>query len=248
MPTTERLLSDLRLGAAWAGTLEHELKRAKVARHGRSWDADAAAGWVRLTLAHSDLLTLRDHRLVAMRLAGFAPGVISERARTKVGAEQLGRTGLAVALRYSHDLNAMRPGRAGHRLVRRGLPAKGSVPDLLMRRVQRAWLAGESMEQIAATTGLGATHLVRALEGLPPRLTNGDITARFGWSDANLWAKLGRCTFAPEDGRYGVNGQLRWWWAATVDAWEQERTWVQCPHCPTRVQRLGAHLRAHRAG
>jgi hypothetical protein len=57
-----------------------------------------------------------------------------------------------------------------------------------------------------------------------------------------------RGRLAVEDGRYGAKQQLRWWWPVTVEAWEEERTWVQCPICPARVLRLGAHMQAHRAG
>jgi hypothetical protein len=245
MPTTERLLHDLRLGSAWAGTLERELRLAGVARHGRSWDADAAAGWVRRVLARSDFVSVHDRRLVAMRLAGFPLTTVKARGHTKVSGDQLARTALVLALRYSHGLDPMRTARAGARLVRDGLPPNRGVPDLVRRRVERAWLAGEPPELIAASTGLGPTHLARALKGLPPRLTTGDVSERFGWSAANIFQKLARGTFPPEDGRYGASGQLRWWWPATVEAWENDRALVQCPHCPARVLRLTSHLKAH---
>lgn len=245
MPTTRQLLRTLRLGAAWADALEHELLIAGVPRQGRQWQPDAAAGWVRLTLARSDFLTARDYRTVAMRLAGFSPAVIKARVHANLEGDQLARTALAVALRYSHDVAPMRPRRAGHRLVLRGLPDKVGVPDLVRRSVEQAWLAGEPPEQIAARTGLGPTYLARALEGLPPRLTTGDVSDRFGWSAANIFQKLARGTFPTEDGRYGVNGQLRWWWPATVEEWENTRPLVQCPRCPAKVLRLRSHLRAH---
>ncbi|GAB3439116.1 hypothetical protein GCM10027517_12140 [Phycicoccus ginsengisoli] len=245
MPTTRQLLQEWRLGPAWAPTLEGELRTAGVPRDGRQWHADAAAGWVRLTLARSDFLTARDYRMVAMRLAGFSPAVIKARAHANLEGDQLSRTALAVALRYSHDVAPMRPRRAGHRLVLHALPNKVGVPDLVRRSVEQAWLAGEPPEQIAARTGLGPTYLARALEGLPPRLTTGDVSDRFGWSAANIFQKLARGTFPTEDGRYGVNGQLRWWWPATVEEWENTRPLVQCPRCPAKVLRLRSHLRAH---
>ena len=248
MPTTERLLRDLRLGSAWAGTLEVELRRAGVSRAGRVWDADSSAGWVRQVLARSDFLTVHDHRLVAMRLAGFSPTVIKSRAQAKLDGGQVPRIALALALRYSHDVEPMRPGRAGQRLVRHALPDQGGIPDLVRRQVERAWLAGDPPEQIAARTGLGRTHMARAIQGLPPRLTTGDVSERFGWSAANIFQKLARGTFPAEDGRYGASGQLRWWWPATVEAWENSRALVQCPHCAAKVLRLRSHLKAHPPG
>ncbi|OLP72521.1 hypothetical protein BJM39_24470 [Salmonella enterica subsp. enterica serovar Javiana] len=68
---------------------------------------------MRRTVAGSDLLTVRDYGLVAMRGAGFAPGVVKRRgAHTKLDPALLNRTALALALRYTHDLEPMRPGRA----------------------------------------------------------------------------------------------------------------------------------------
>ena len=246
MPTTRQLLRDLRLGPAWACALERELRIAGIPREGGEWQSGAAAGWVRLTLAHSDFLTAHDHRLVAMRLAGFSPAVIKARAHAKLEGDQLARAALVLALRYSHDVAPMRPGRAGHRLVRDGLPDTVGVPHLVRRSIERAWLAGEPPEQIAASTGLGPTRLARALEGLPPRLTTGDVSKRFGWSAANIFQKLARGTFPAEDGRYGASGQLRWWWPATVEAWENSRPLVRCPQCAAKVQRLRSHEKAHR--
>lgn len=242
MPSTERLLDELSLGRAWATALETELTAAGVPRHGGTWDGGAVTGWARRMVAASDLLTIHQYRLVAMRLASFSPAVIRERAQSGMDRGVLERCGLMLALRYTTDLAPMKVGRAGHRLVRDGIASHGQVSVVAGRDVERLWLAGVSLAEIAASSGLGPTVLGRLVRTLPPRLTSGAVTARFGWSPDNIFQKLSRGTFPVEDGR---EGQLRWWWGSTVQAWEQHRTLVQCPHCPARVERLGAHLQAH---
>lgn len=241
-PTTERVLDRLSLGRAWATALETELAAAGVPRHGGAWDADAVTGWARRMIAASDLLTIHQYRLVAMRLASFSPAVIRARAESGMDRGVLDRCGLMLALRYTTDLAPMKVGRAGHRLVRDGMPSRGQVSVVARRDVERLWLAGVSRADIAISSGLGPKALARLVRQLPPRLTSGAVTARFGWSPDNIFQKVSRGTFPAEDGR---DGQLQWWWASTVDAWERGRQLVQCPHCPARVERLGAHLKAH---
>ena len=242
MPSTERLLDQLSLGRAWASALESELAAAGVPRHGGTWDAGAVTGWARRMVAASDLLTIHQYRLVAMRLASFPQSVIRERAESGMDRDVLDRCGLMLALRYTTDLAPMRVGRAGHRLVRDGIDSRGQVSVVALRDVERLWLAGVSRADIAVSSGLGPKALARLVRQLPPRLTSGAVTALFGWSPDNIFQKVSRGTFPAEDGR---DGQLRWWWASTVDAWERGRQLVQCPHCPARVERLGAHLKAH---
>lgn len=242
MPDTERLLDRFSLGRAWATALETELAAAGVARHGGVWDAAAVTGWARRMVATSDLLTIHQYRLVAMRLASFSPAVIRQRAESGMDRGVLDGCGLMLALRCTTDLAPMRVGRAGHRLVRDGIASRGQVSVVARGDVERLWLAGVSRADIAVSSGLGPKALAKLVRQLPPRLTSGAVTARFGWSPDNIFQKVSRGTFPAEDGR---DGQLRWWWASTVGAWERGRQLVQCPHCPARVERLGAHLKAH---
>lgn len=242
MPTTEQLLYELGLGRAWAGVLETTLRAARVPERGRAWDADAVQGWRNRMVAAGDLLSVHQYRLVAMTMASFGPAVIRERAGTASDRGVLERCGLMLALRYTADITPMRSGRAGHRLVRDGMRWRGEVPMVVRHDVERMWLTGVSRADIAQATGLGPTPLAKLVRDLPPRLTSGKVTARFGWSADNIFQKVSRGTFPAADGREAA---MRWWWPKTVDAWERSRDLVQCPHCPARVERLGAHLQSH---
>ena len=241
--TTAQVLDRVGLGRAWAPTLEKELRAAGAAR-GRRWDTEVVTGWHHRMVAASDMMTARQYRVVAMCLESFPPAAIRERAGSSMERSQLGRLALVLALRYAADLAPMRPGRAGHRLVRDALNWDRKVPAVVRREVERAWLAGSSRADITAATGVGPTRLQRVVAALPPRLSTGDVTARFGWSPDNVFQKLSRGTFPAHD---GVEGELRWWWPATVEAWEASKDLIACPQCGARVERLRSHSKAHRS-
>ena len=155
MPDTERVLDRLSLGRAWATALETELAAAGVPRHGGTWDADAVTGWARRMVAASDLLTIHQYRLVAMRLASFSTVVIRQRAESGMDRDVLDRCGLMLALRYTTDLAPMRVGRAGHRLVRDGIASRGQVSVVARRDVEGLWRAGVSRADIAVSSSFG---------------------------------------------------------------------------------------------
>lgn len=110
---------------------------------------------------------------------------------------------------------------------------------------EQLWLAGTSRSEIAVTCHLGPAALGRIIETLPPRLTSGMVTTRFGWSPDNIFQKLNRGTFPAPDGTDGPSGHTRWWWATTIDAWAADRDLVTCPRCNAQVERLTMHMRAH---
>ena len=112
-------------------------------------------------------LRVHHYRLVAMRVASFAPAVIRERAETALGRGVLERYGLMLALRYTADIAPMRSGRAGHRLVRDGMRWRGAVPMVVRHDVERMWLTGVSRTDIAQATGLGPTSLAKLVRDLP---------------------------------------------------------------------------------
>ncbi|HET8767647.1 MAG TPA: hypothetical protein VFM86_10015 [Pedococcus sp.] len=244
MLTTAVLLRQLGLGPAWAEPLEAELVHDGVARDDGAWDVEATQGWVHRLEAAGDLLTVRDLRIVVMWLEGFPPVVIRDRANTKLRPERVRRTALTLAVRYRQQAVLLRGG-AAHRLVLGGFPPAGTVPNVVLRAVERLWLGGAPRADIARATALGRMQLARAVAGLPPRLSVGEVTARFGWSPANVNQKLAHGSFPLEDGRDGPTQHKRWWWPTTIEAWEQSRTLTQCPHCPARVERLGPHLVTH---
>src|SRR5690349_19809595 len=112
-----------------------------------------------------------------MRLAGFGPRTIRERAGTSFDRSYAERTALAFALRYTTGLAPLRTGTAGQRLVRDGLKATDGIPTVVRRQARQMWRDGGSRAAIRAATGLGPTLLARALVGEPARLSAGDITA-----------------------------------------------------------------------
>ena len=230
------------LGPVWAPALEGELTDAGVPVSDSSWNPEGVTAWRRRTLAASDTLTIHTYRVVAMRLASFAPTVIQERAQGRPSRLTLDRWGLGLALRYTHDVAPLHPGRAGQRLVQTGLPQRADPPDIVRRQAQKLWLAGSSRSHIGQSCALGPAALARVLGPLPARLTTGMVSARFGWSADNVYQRIARETFPRPD---GVDGHLRWWWATTVDHWEEAADLVQCPQCPARVQRVAAHSRVH---
>ena len=243
MPTTEGVLHRLGLGSAWDHAVRKELEAAGVTCQDGVWEPHGVAVWVRRMLAGSDLLTATDLRVTAMRLASYPSPAIRSRARSRLRGAELDRRALMLALRYTHDLAPLRTGRAGHRLVTAGLGAGGERAVVVQRAIEKQWAAGTDRATIAAAFELGPNAAGRLWPQLPRRLTSGAVTARFGWSADNVFQKLSRGTFPPAD---GVDGRTKWWWPATVDAWEAGRTLIQCPVCSARVERLTTHLLSHR--
>lgn len=243
--TTEALLVQLGLGPAWSQALEAELTANGISPQAGAWNTDMVDGWRRRTLADGDLLTLREYRLLAMRVASFAPMTIRERAHGRTDRATFGRLGLTLALRYTHGLEPLHPGRAGHRLLTKGPDWQGDPPRVVRRTAEQLWLAGAARQNIATACGLGPAALARVIEPLPARLTSGMVTARFGWSADNVFQKVNRGTFPPPDGFDGPSRQVRWWWATTIDEWAADRNLVTCPQCDAQVERLTTHQRAH---
>ncbi|GAA2735245.1 hypothetical protein GCM10009867_17110 [Pedococcus aerophilus] len=222
--------------------MQEELEAAEVPCDDGRWDPQGVGAWVRRMLVGSDLLTNSDVRVMAMRLSSFPATTIRSRARSRLRGTELDRRALMLALRYTHDLAPLRTGRAGHRLVTTGWPSGSERPAVVQRAIEKQWADGADRASIATKFNLGPNAGARLWAQLPPRLTSGAITARFGWSPDNIFQKLARGTFPPAD---GVDGQTKWWWPGTVDAWEQTRTMAQCPHCPARVERLTTHMQRH---
>ena len=243
MPTTQELLHELGLGPSWVTAVEVELEAAGVRRTSDVWDSALVRGWVNRTVADGDLLTARQYRAVAMRLNRFPPPVIRQRAETAMGRAEIERCGLTIALRYTHDYAPMVVGRAGHRLVRQGLAdGRRDLPPAAAARARELWEAGATRQEMAAQFELGPAALARVVAQLPERLTSGAVSSRFGWSADNIFQRLDRGTFPSPD---GVEGHRQWWWATTVQAWEDQQELAQCPQCPARVRRMSAHARAH---
>lgn len=233
----------LGLGNAWAPVLRRVDE-----------DLSEPLAWRRRFLADTEPVTLRDLRVVALRMLGLPPTRIAGRTgrRSVPPRQHIDRTCLAVAVRLadtaSHNGAARRPGTASHRLIHECIPAYTDDP-VSQDAFDRLWLQGLTLDEIRAALSLGPKVAQAHAAAAPPRWVGKDVAAFLGWSRENHRLRLARGHFPIPDGRTGGNGTgaaKDWWWPSTVTEWASAQPFVRCPQCNASVARLKQHLTKHR--
>lgn len=213
------------------------------------------AGWWRDRYAGRERWSLRDLRIVALRLAGYRVPQVAERAGVtpQTVRDRWSLVAPALVAQSGLDWAYAVPHSTAHRraLIRLGMEGPGRVAappptPVPVDAVITAWRAGAPLDQIAAAAGMGKRlELIHALERagvalMPERLRAADVGRRCALSRSLVTYLIRAGRFPDPD---GWERGRRWWWEATIDAWATSRG--RCPVCEAPIDNLPAHERVH---